>query len=387
MTFKNLKFDESPVMRSLERVAIAKGMVKPEALKKEASAPIEQDPNTLSEKILKLCEELRSNGMETYANDVEVKFLMYKKAENSLYDVFKEEGKDLVEFAHPDGGNKLDKGWSDLGLVETITEKHQKIVDVINKQPKGKLASKNIINTVKIVLAQTAPSDPYAVAMHAFDNFRKVFKHAAGVAGLDADYGDNWFEPLEKLLQEKDAAKLAGYFSGPAGTNLMETWIKNLKDEAEPGVLFDSFGPRQNNWRKIVYADLDGSALKYANLFEDAIKSIISSGQEAENKSIKSYDPETDDVEQKTQENQLTLVYNNIMQTITGLKNSITSKKLGNAEQLLATLDQFNQYIMDEKKDFDALDEAQKATSASQFAANTKEVQNRLNAFKTKWGL
>src|SRR5665213_3115386 len=164
MTYKPSNFDNSPVLRSLERLAIAKGLVppdEPKSMVKEAAAKIDAEDKTLTDKIMRLCEGLRSKaGMETYANEIESKFLTYKKAAaNSLYDVHGETGADLIEFAHPEGSKKLDKNWDDLGEIETILDHQRKMLEVVNKKPKGKLASKDIINAVKIVMAQEAP-DP-----------------------------------------------------------------------------------------------------------------------------------------------------------------------------------------------------------------------------------
>lgn len=155
MTYKPTKFDESAVMRSLEKIAIQKGLATPDQIQKKAETKKPVAPtDSFSENLLILCEKLRERGFSKYATELEVKFLTFKKAETNLYDITKETGEDLVDSAHPEGGKKLDSTWNDLGEIETITEQHSKILDVINKMPKGKLANKNAINAIKIVMSQ-----------------------------------------------------------------------------------------------------------------------------------------------------------------------------------------------------------------------------------------
>lgn len=153
MTFKNIKFEESPIMRSLEKIAKEKGMIKEAPLKKEAESNLDLSISTsLMENILKLCAGLRKSGLNKQADELEVNFLTYKKA-NTLYETSKETGEDLVDRAHPNGSHKLEGVLGD-SLVETILDKHLKMVDVVNKKPTGKLSSSSsIINAIKIALA------------------------------------------------------------------------------------------------------------------------------------------------------------------------------------------------------------------------------------------
>lgn len=153
MTFKHNNFDDSATMRSLIKVAAEKGWIKSEPLQKTAAASEDLSPsNNLTENVMKLCSGLRASGLDKYADEVEIKFLAYKQA-NSLYNVHNEEGKDLIDAAHPKGGHKMEDLEGDV-LVETILENRLKILNVVNKKPTGKLASHtDILNAVKIVLA------------------------------------------------------------------------------------------------------------------------------------------------------------------------------------------------------------------------------------------
>lgn len=169
MTYKNIKFDESAVMRSLEKLAISKGMIKEEPIKKTAApkglslAPTEN----LEENILKLCSALRSSGFEKHAAEVEVNFFNLKRAQS--YDVHGETGEDLLNQAHPEGSHQMKDLDGDC-LVETLQDRQKAIQKIIAKQPTGKLAAtreiaglvksagkfekQDAVNAIKIILGQ-----------------------------------------------------------------------------------------------------------------------------------------------------------------------------------------------------------------------------------------
>jgi hypothetical protein len=170
MTYKHADdFFTSPTMREFIRIASQNDALKSSlpavfepVIEKTASA--KEDPKTFAENLLLLCEELRSEGFTSYAHTLEQKFLLFKQAsmektaEKHLYNVHDETGANLIEFAHPGGGNKeLDKSWDELGEVETVSEKQKKIIDVLNKVPTAKSvkqAAPNVAAIAKIILAQ-----------------------------------------------------------------------------------------------------------------------------------------------------------------------------------------------------------------------------------------
>jgi hypothetical protein len=160
MTFKHVKFQDSAVMRSLERVAQEKGLVKEEDLVKTASLSKKADltpSDNLLENLLKLSAGLRESGFSKYADELEDKAFAYKQAQ-TLYETSKEKGEDLVDAAHPKGSHKLeDVDGDDLATFETIIDQQLKDLEMIEKKPTGKLASaKDILSAVRIVLAQDA---------------------------------------------------------------------------------------------------------------------------------------------------------------------------------------------------------------------------------------
>jgi hypothetical protein len=195
MTFKHNNFDDSATMRSLIKVAAEKGWVKSEPIQKTASASEDLSPgNNLTENVLKLCAGLRASGLSKYAEELEGKFIAYKQA-NNLYNVHKEEGKDLVDAAHPKGGHKMEDLDGDV-LVETILENRLKILNVVNKKPTGKLAShKDIMGAVKVALG----GDANKVA----EKLRKVLANVNTIFTLNEQQGF-----LRKIsLQGEDTLK------------------------------------------------------------------------------------------------------------------------------------------------------------------------------------
>ena len=148
ITLKDLKHLE--VMGTLENTAPRKA---PEINIKELIADKTNREPTLNEKIVSLCTKLRSDGFEKQAESLESKFLAYKAASTHLYRAHDEDGEDLVDFAHPDGAVKVEDAAKDLGHVETVVTRHKKIVDVVNKTPTGKLASK-YSDALKYITAQ-----------------------------------------------------------------------------------------------------------------------------------------------------------------------------------------------------------------------------------------
>lgn len=156
MTYKHVKFEDAPIMRSLEKVAQEKGLVKAEPLTKTAAKKTDLTPTTsLLDNVLKLCAGLRERGFEKQANELEVNLLNYKKAEATLYETSPEKGEDLVHAAHPKGSHKLEglDAEDDGAVVEDILDQHAKSIQTIEKKPTGKLAStQEAIEAVKVAI-------------------------------------------------------------------------------------------------------------------------------------------------------------------------------------------------------------------------------------------
>lgn len=111
---------------------------------------------SLDESILKLSTGLRNKGFVKQADELEKDFISYKVATNThIYRAHDEDGEDIINAAHPDGDAKTNDG--EFGDIETILSKHKKIVDVIQKEPTGKLGS--YVNACKIALGQNVNQD------------------------------------------------------------------------------------------------------------------------------------------------------------------------------------------------------------------------------------
>jgi hypothetical protein len=155
MTFKHVKFEDSPTMRALEKVAKEKGLVKSESLKKEASAKTSLTPTgSLMENIFKLSSGLREKGMVKEASELEMHYFNYKRAQ-TLYETSKEKGEDLVDAAHPKGSHKLEGVEGNEAVIETILDNHLKALKMVEKHPTGKFGtSAEVIGAVRKVLGQ-----------------------------------------------------------------------------------------------------------------------------------------------------------------------------------------------------------------------------------------
>lgn len=155
MTFKHTNFEDSVTMRSLEKLARDQGLVKDQPMTKAAASELDLSPSeSLTENVLKLCAGLRGAGFDKYAVELEEKFLNYKQAQ-TLYEVNKETGDDLVHAAHPKGSHKLENVDSDEAVIEDILDQHMKHVKMVEKVPTGKLSSAHsILKAVKVALGQ-----------------------------------------------------------------------------------------------------------------------------------------------------------------------------------------------------------------------------------------
>lgn len=176
MTYKNIKFDDSSVMRGLEKIAVKNGMVTADPIIKKASPQLDLTPGAdLTGNILKLCSGLRVSGFNKYADEIETNFVAFKRAETNLYNSSKETGEDWIDLAHPEGSHSM-KNVDGDACIETIVDQDKAIKDMIAKKPTGKLANQSIINTVKITLAQASEIKPH------LKNAYRLMNEAYGLA-------------------------------------------------------------------------------------------------------------------------------------------------------------------------------------------------------------
>jgi len=147
---KTYDFDDSPVMRELERLEIAKNGIPECKIEKKAST---DESDSLICKLSSLSKSLRKIGKHNEADSLDIKIVKYVTAENThLYRAHDEDGEDLIDFAHSDGAVKVYDSKGGYGVVETQITQHKKIVDILNKQPTGKYASNSFLNEIASIL-------------------------------------------------------------------------------------------------------------------------------------------------------------------------------------------------------------------------------------------
>lgn len=142
MTLKHIDFYDSPVMRQLAKQAIDAGKIE-KPLIKEASVKTEElkPSGDLFVDLAALANGLRDKGFLAQAENLESKIFQYKIAERAAFD-------SILEAAHPDGEVEMAPSSKGHGIVETTTTAHEKILEVVGKNPTGKTASEVLANSL-----------------------------------------------------------------------------------------------------------------------------------------------------------------------------------------------------------------------------------------------
>lgn len=241
MTFKHVKFEDSPTMRALEKVAKEKGLVKPEPLQKKASITKKADytPSAdLMENVLKLCSGLRAQGLVKEAAELETNYLNYKQAQ-TLYETSKETGEDVLQFAHPKGSHKLENVEGDEAVVEDLLEKHLKHVQMVEKKPTGKLSTAQAISSVKMALGQiTAPKESESELNAAlYDRINKLLPTVAATVKSLKNFGGEDYdaETADAALQQMRDGLASRPFDRKAFRTVMAGYSK-LQGTAKSGL-------------------------------------------------------------------------------------------------------------------------------------------------------
>lgn len=145
---------------------------------KEASKPAVSTPTDLMSQTLKLCEVLRAKGFNTYANALEDKFFILKKAETDCYNVTKETGEELLEKAHPEGEVELAKSEKGHGVVETLLTQQEKDLDIVKKKPEGKHTSAQDLLTQTLLVLGALPLDESKELKEIIVSFSSIIEKA-----------------------------------------------------------------------------------------------------------------------------------------------------------------------------------------------------------------
>ncbi len=259
MSLKHLKSGQDSIESYFYKTALDKNLIDEESGISQALEQIKKNDlsvsEDLTENVLRLSSALRNRGLVNYANSLEQKLLAFKTSSNAhLYNVHGEEGKDLLDFAHPDGGPEMAQSKDHNGVVETLLEQHKLITDVVKKQPTGKVGSLELIKMVKVVLAQSKISEhsKKKVSKH-IDNTKsflikakQYFLDSALPQTISADTGILGNDVIRQLDFTID--KLSSFKDQylKDGSNLLSSSIlfnilkkkENQFDEMDPGTLF-----------------------------------------------------------------------------------------------------------------------------------------------------
>jgi hypothetical protein len=217
----------------------------------------------LTANILNMCNSLRSEGFETYADALESKLVLFKIADTHLYRAHNEDGEDVINFAHPDGDHTVEDATDHNGDVETQLSQHKKIVDILHKQPTGKLAStKNILSMVKVAL-NIKNADNEAIRSTLNESLQKVTA-AYELTKKTSDigwFGKGRFENILTDIREKqrnisaenlfaikkDIAYATSYIAA-ANHNIGQRYIDGLKDAF---LNWEDVSPIDNSWERM----------------------------------------------------------------------------------------------------------------------------------------
>ena len=386
MTYKHIKFEDSPVMRSLEKLAHSKGLVKDEPVIKTASTKNSRPTsNSLVENVLYLCSQLRTSGLESEASELELNLMTYKQA-NTLYETSSEKGEDLVQRAHPKGSHKLEgvEG-GDLALIETIVDQQMKNLKMVDKKPTGKLSNaSDILNAVKIVLAVSKSDLESQLGqkisfiknrlIQVYDNikgelnFPYVFR---GYGGL--------FSQLDDLNIEKAQEMFIGFY-------------KRVKPSFSGGITDDTW----KVWEPKLSAV--GYALSEVRELRNKIKKMDADGVTETGEATPAEEkvaPAAPAVKiENPQINVFRDLTNNIMNLLSGWQSEIRWKNklkdgtpLTDADKNQANKWLFNKYniIKNIKAEFDAMDPSNQEKEVWRFTKIFNSNLGGLNEFKATW--
>ena len=372
MSLKHLKFGESFSMRSFEKLAQEKGLIKADPVIKMAKKSVDLTPSdSLLNNIIRLSSGLRAQGFITYAEELEKKCLMFKEA-NTLYETSKEKGEDLIDAAHPKGSHKLVGVLGDA-VVETIVDQDNKIMDVVNKKPTGKLASKDIIKMVKIVLGQDRKSELEKgmndIASKIIDKLNLLNSIVSGELTFSID---GFINDASKLLMSPsrdtlEYAKklLVGNNPGSLEYRLKPGLLGGLKKgtwDVVSALLYSL--PKKIDDMLVLQLELDG--IKGKSLVEDKPFTPAPAVQKS------------DELEDRIKKALSTIaLYQNFLDN----SNLDTDDKNSGKKQL----DALNQKLLQSKKMFDLLAPEQKDEGKSLISGPVKVVEQDIVKFKSLW--
>lgn len=393
MTFKHVKFQDSAVMRSLERVAKEKGLVKEEDLVKTASLSKKADltpSDNLLENLLKLSSGLREAGFSKYADELEDKAFAYKQAQ-TLYETSKETGEDLVDAAHPKGSHKLeDVDGDDLATIETIIDQQLKDMEMVSKKPTGKLAStKDILKAVKIVLADSEEENLEAARQLFLSTIAEVNNLASRIM-RNEDLSDlTYHSPMNFGSFRDDEEAGTGVATGTTKGH-MEVLISNLNELSKKGPSQESVREIQRNINTLTSLVRDA----------DNVDPVNRSKYTAEARAIYSKTPKILEVlrgKPAVESKPVSIPEVTVKATalsplfgqLTSLKNKVSLWKsfrsIARNRDALNWIEEELKSLEDIDKRYSAVKEGQEDAAAPQMRAELSEEMTNINEFEKSW--
>lgn len=159
---RHIKLPKSSVKDSFKEIALEKKWINPEQIEKKASITDLSLTDSLDANISKLIIGLKDSNLDKFAEEIRYHFLNYKKAENDLYNVTKNEYSKYIDLAHPKGSHKMENMEGDA-VVEDLYDtqsailnllKDKKKVNIKNAQEQS-LTYASIASKLKLILDST----------------------------------------------------------------------------------------------------------------------------------------------------------------------------------------------------------------------------------------
>ena len=338
----------------------------------------EAEDTSLTATLLKLCNKLRAEGFAKYADSLEDKFVNYKAAGVHLYQAHKETGEDLVERAHPDGDNKIVSEVSNNnGDVETIVSKHKKIVDVVNKQPTGKLAK--YVEQCKIAIGASV-DEIKIVANRIKKNIDKLSNLISGGSGMFPDVGAIGLgTPLyqAKAYLGRIKEEISSFIPTTRSIEEAIDYLPLINDKLEP--TFYGTGVDKEIWSRVQ------GFLSAIKTDLESLKSLTSEyylGQsdiEEENKNDKSVaKPVRSD---NANIYNITQSLQSIITQIGQLEEQANQANSTNKEKQLTWLKQMKEFIGDKLSEYSFSQD--KASLEKQYNDLVNQIKTRVDSFKS----
>lgn len=231
--------------------------------------------------ILSLAESMRSRGFVKEAEELADKWFSYKSAEQEIYKMA-EEGKDVVDRAHPAGEVEMIAAKDGFGNVETIVTQHDKIMEVVNKAPKNAELIINVIKMAELVLL----ADEQVVA----EIMRHMGKVEAAKGRNFINGGEDYIGvyPIENVIERTEAELHA---KGLTGKDFAHLFNRNFDLDVDKQLARLAAMPKDADFDSEFQAFMGGVAWKTRDEIEGLNSNMAKSAQQTNYEANKSWAP------------------------------------------------------------------------------------------------